>query len=132
MLSLLHIPMNLMYYPISFNLQSYSMGSSKMLKCHSGHRHFCGVPNLFGNHDIEIFLPPIVLNCQILGMSWQVVESKISTGQSCVTGTVKLIESIQPMQQCLVFMLSECHHISPSPLVKSILFQTLFKILQNR
>ena len=45
--------------------QSCVMGPSKMLKCHSCHGDFYGVPNSFGNHvsNIENFLSPAALNC---------------------------------------------------------------------
>jgi hypothetical protein len=75
-----------------------------MLKCHSCHENFYGVPNSFGNHvtNIEIFSLPAVLNCrkipQKLGMSrqlWEVTKTKISAGLSHVTGPAELIEMVQ-------------------------------------
>jgi hypothetical protein len=75
-----------------------------MLKCHGCHRIFHGVPNSFSNHvtEIEIFWSPVALNCRKfpknLGMSWQlweVTETKISAGLSCVAGPAELIEMVQ-------------------------------------
>ena len=75
-----------------------------MLKCHSCHSDFYGVPNSFGNHvtNIEIFSSPAALNCRKipknLGMSWQlweVAETKFSAGPSHVTGPAELIEMVQ-------------------------------------
>jgi len=84
--------------------QSCVMGHFKMLKCHDCHSNFHGVLNSFGNHvtDIEIFSSPAALNCRkmpkILGMSWQlweVAETKISAGPSCIMGPAELIEMVQ-------------------------------------
>jgi len=84
--------------------QSHITGPSKMLKCHSCHGNFHGVPNSFGNHvtSIQIFSSPAALNCRKLPKNldmsrqlWEVAETKISAGPSRVTGPAELNEIVQ-------------------------------------